>query len=603
MDASRLGSVGLAVVLTASALAPAYAGPPVEPPGPACAAPLLPDAAPAGEAIDELSGREKRSVALINATTVTELVADARADDALWLDECGRALYVEEPRPAAAVLQPQSAAASVAPLEETFALASRPGAKRTIYLDFTGDTVTGTIWNAELGQASFTVPPYTIDRSAGFSSAELTQVQRAWAIVAEDYAPFDVNVTTEEPGPAAIDRASAADDVYGTRVVVTAGGPVWEANNRPGGISYLRIVDHYGTGGYAGHGYYQPSWVFTNGSGTDGKGIGEAAAHEVGHAFGLRHDGIDSGTASDQEYYRGSGAWAPIMGAGYYAPLTQWSSGEYAGATNGEDDVGTIAAVAPYVGDDHANTTAGATPIDLGGTRSGLIGTRGDRDTFVFAAAGRTTVTAVPTALQPDLDVSLTVRDGAGRVVATADPPVAKVSGAVADGLDAAVGFDAPTQGAWFTAVVDGTGHGSPAVAGQYSDYGSLGRYEISVGAAGTGAVDPAALPAEVRPAVAPTVPVRPVASPLTFRRAKLGAARVGRRYRGVVTVAGAAHRVRWTRRGRLPAGLRVRVLDRGMKVALAGKPRRPGRYTFVLRGSDAAGRTVARTFRIVVRR
>lgn len=599
----------LAIGLFGAGLGPAYAENTAAPPAPACAAPLLAEAVPAAEALEHLTSREERAAAALNETSVAELAEHARADDALWLDECGRTLFVDEAHPAAiesgtqagTQAGPQTQAATTAPLvplEETFTLASRPGSKRTVYLDFTGHTVTGTAWNSAVGQGSFTVPPYTMDTSAGFSATELTQIQRAWAIVAEDYAPFDVNVTTADPGTAAIDRSSAADDTYGGRVVITAGGPVWEANGRPGGISYTGILDYYSTWGRPGHGYYQPSWAFTNGTGTDGKGVGEAVAHELGHAFGLSHDGL-----GDNPYYRGNGTWAPIMGAGYYAPVTQWSAGEYAGATNTEDDLAVIAAVAAYVGDDHANTASGATSLDADGA-SGLISRRGDRDTFVFAAAGSTEVAVTPTALQPDLDVSLTVRDSAGRILASADPAVGRRTSSTASGLDAAVSFEAPADGAWFTAVVDGAGYGDPATAGQYSDYASLGAYRITVGAPGTGTIDPDQVPAQYRGPLATTAaPTGPMTGPLTFRRARLAAARVGRRYRGVVTIAGAAEQVRWTRRGRLPAGIRVRVLERGTKIALRGKPRQPGRYTFVLRGADDSGRTVARTFRLVVRR
>ena len=51
-----------------------------------------------------------------------------------------------------------------------------------------------------------------------YSAADLTEIQRVWQIVAEDYAPFDVNVTTADPGAAAGEGAVAvviADGVGG----------------------------------------------------------------------------------------------------------------------------------------------------------------------------------------------------------------------------------------------------------------------------------------------------------------------------------------------------------------------------------------------------
>jgi hypothetical protein len=82
--------------------------------------------------------------------------------------------------------------------------------------------------------------------------------------------------------------------------------------------------------------------IFPENLGPNGeKYIAEAISHEVGHNLGLNHDGT-----STQGYYTGQGSgatgWAPIMGVGYYQPLSQWSKGEYPGANNNEDDLSII---------------------------------------------------------------------------------------------------------------------------------------------------------------------------------------------------------------------------------------------------------------------
>ena len=568
-----------------------------------CASQLLPEPAPAADAIDDLTTGEKKTAAAINETTVSELVGEAKADESLWLDECGKALYVDAAEPGAQLVSAPATKPAPFPLEQTFALASRPGSKRTLYLDFDGATITGTAWNTALGQSSFTVPAYTIDTDAAhFSTSELTQIQRAWAIVAEDYAPFDVNVTTARPAPDAIDRSSSLDQTYGNAVVITAGGPVYEAQGRPGGISYVDTFDYSGG---QGHAYYQPSWVFTDGTGdTDGKYFGEAAAHEAGHSFGLSHDG--KGTS---DYYEGDGAWAPIMGAGYYSPVTQWSVGDYTGATNREDDTAIIARSAPYAADDHGDSASQATVLADGESRTGIIGRRTDKDAFTFGAAGSTTVTVTPTAVQPDLDVSLTILDGSGQTVATVNPAV-KVNyagaAAPADGLAASATFTAPEgEGALYTAVVDGAGYGSPANPGQYSDYGSLGAYRITLATNGG--------PTPVRPASSSQTPATstttatgsgtPTLAPLAFTRTRLGAARADRRYRAALRVATGGVTVQWARRGKLPKGIRLTPGEHGSVLRLVGKPRKAGRYRFVLTGHDSHGRQLSRRFTLVVRR
>jgi len=78
---------------------------------------------------------------------------------------------------------------------------SKPGASRVILLDFDGHVVTGTAWNSGQGSSpTYNALPFDTDGTpSSFSSAEQTAIQLVWQRVAEDYAPFDVDVTTEQP--------------------------------------------------------------------------------------------------------------------------------------------------------------------------------------------------------------------------------------------------------------------------------------------------------------------------------------------------------------------------------------------------------------------
>jgi len=62
---------------------------------------------------------------------------------------------------------------------------------------FQGATLTNTAWNSS-SQTTITALPFDIDGVPySFSTAELERIQYIWQRVAEDYAPFDVDVTTE----------------------------------------------------------------------------------------------------------------------------------------------------------------------------------------------------------------------------------------------------------------------------------------------------------------------------------------------------------------------------------------------------------------------
>ena len=76
------------------------------------------------------------------------------------------------------------------PLGETFQLHSRPGATKVIYLDFNGQTVSGTLWNSQSNNGQdFTLTAYSFEGDDSFSNNELERIQRIWARVAEDFAP------------------------------------------------------------------------------------------------------------------------------------------------------------------------------------------------------------------------------------------------------------------------------------------------------------------------------------------------------------------------------------------------------------------------------
>ncbi|MFM7101916.1 MAG: hypothetical protein ACKO3N_12180, partial [Verrucomicrobiota bacterium] len=274
-----------------------------------------------------------------------------QSDASLRVDGGGRLHYVEPAAGNAAPAEPALQPEPLAPLADTFKLHSKPGASRIIYLDFDGHTLTGTAWNA--GKADpIIAPAFSIDGDATtFNSTELTRIQYIWQRVAEDYAPFDVDVTTELTSESQITRSSSSDTVYGTRVLIS---PISTAVGfgSSGGVAYVGIYANVGD-------YYKPALVFPENLGPNVESyIAEAISHEAGHNLNLNHDG----RISPQEgYYQGQGSWAPIMGVGYYKTLVQWSKGEYTSANNTQDDLAIIAGFLGYRADDHGNTAGTAT--------------------------------------------------------------------------------------------------------------------------------------------------------------------------------------------------------------------------------------------------
>jgi hypothetical protein len=351
------------------------------------------------------------------------------------------------------------------PTSQTFLLHSRPTATRKIYLDFTGHTTTGTPWNAAWNNPSFTTPPYSIDDdTTTFNAQEHEEIQATWRQMAEDFAGFDVDVTTEEPSMAALLRTVSNDMNYGMRVIF---GPD-QNNTGSGGVAYLRS---FGAPLRAANDTDIPCYVFA-GPGADAKFMSEAGSHEVGHTVGLNHDGATGGLEYFGGHGTGANSWAPIMGVGYYRNVVQWSKGEYANANNNQDDLQIISTFLPYATDDHGDTTATATfaaGTKLSGV--GIIGKSTDIDLFQFRAGfGNLVITPKVALASPNLRLQVRVLDSTGSPIGTfiGDGTI----GNLAPGL---ITVSIPRDGAYFIEVT-GTNQGDGVTEG-YTRYASLGHY------------------------------------------------------------------------------------------------------------------------------
>ena len=338
-------------------------------------------------------------------------------------------------------------------------LESLPGAAAVVYIDFDGEQVSGTRWNTLEGR------PETIDAEpAGFDEARIREV---WEEVAEDMRPFKINVTT--------DRAVFDTAAIGKRMmsIVT---PTTVAFPGSGGVAFL---DSF----YDGND--DPCWTFN----LSPSSCAQTVSHEVGHTFGLEHDGL-LGQPQQTEYHRGNGTWGPIMGAPFGLNVVSWSDGAYEGATNtNQDDLQIINDLSAEFRDDaYGDTDAEGFDFALGTFDEtvdieGIIETPEDVDVFTFTTSGGTiTLNAEPEGVDIDnqgfvtnMNIRLQVYDELGELVIEDDP---------GDSYGASITTELESGN--YTFHVEGTNSGSPDDTG-FSDYGSIGQYSVTGNIPGLG--------------------------------------------------------------------------------------------------------------------
>jgi len=296
-------------------------------------------------------------------------------------------------------------------------LSSNPGASRTIYLDFDGHVQRSWTRSDVTRQQTFlniVSASFDTDDKAGFSVVEQAQIREIWSRVAEDFAPFDVNVTTVLPS------AIKTND----RRVVIGGSDFVTGTQRSGYSSSLSNVVYV---------FSQEIIPMTH----DNEGtaanlsasIATTASHEVGHTFGLDHaETYNAAGTKTADYSVGDAQWTPIMGNNLSVDKTAWSTNAVVGAEtypwsskvqyihqNQLEILGSTLGSRTDEAGDTSKTARNFPTIKVASTYKygefkGIISTPSDVDWFRFDTTGGTNSISIQTnEAGPNLEVNMQI--------------------------------------------------------------------------------------------------------------------------------------------------------------------------------------------------
>ena len=345
------------------------------------------------------------------------------------------------------------------------AFTSLPGATDTLFLDFDGHSATD-LWG------TYSIAAYDLNGNAAeWTPLERVAIKTVWQRVAEDYSPFNINITTSYGG-------SFSDGVGFRQVIGNSNGSEFGYAAGTIGVAYL---NSYASGGSGNNTAFTFGLNFTAKQSTESATgamasdmalartteMANTSAHEFGHALGLKH-------------YGGSN---PQLNAIMHSPDFGLNRERFVSGNTKSDeppvifqnDVAVISNATNtfgYRADDFGNTRPAATVLSSGTgmySASGIIAQVTDVDYFRFNGVGATTINLVMLERAGNLDGEINLYNSAGTLLASAD-------GA---NLSASLTFGLPSGGDYYVEVKSDGG------AGEIGQYGLV----VSTTLPGSGAI------------------------------------------------------------------------------------------------------------------
>ncbi len=356
------------------------------------------------------------------------------------------------------------------------ALESKPNAPVSVFLAFNGGFLpdgSPLLGTRAFGTGQRGISPYDSNGDLfTFTQTELDEMAQIWARVAEDFAPFDVNVTTVRP--------ANLNDREAMQIIIGDDGDIYGDPTSPGVALFGAFSDAL-----------QPNTALTfseniqQGAASDAQHIAFRVSAAAATMLSLdRHPQYSPAGVELNPEDPGTVEVGPILGAPLGSLRDIWTNApDSTSSQNFQNDLNIITDLVTngitYRLDDHGNTIPFSTRMSIGpgdDVISGIIETNDDVDVFrfntldamaVISVKGLDLISQYPGVTNPgsNLDPVLELLDGAGVVLATHDAAAANGS---PNSLTATISRNL-AAGTYFIRVSN------------RAEYGNLGQYTVTV--------------------------------------------------------------------------------------------------------------------------